>query len=175
MESNDEKKDSNKTSILKELLNFSQCIMKYFSTQSQDYLNLINFLEQITSELGNFSSKIKVPNKYEETSPDNLNLNSFYFFQKKMLDKMNTISAKIKKEVLIQLKNSKDEFESDNKNIFFALNTLIEDINTQQNFVDKKKAELKEENEKNNNQIKSKYEIYKEELKALNKLYSNAE
>ena len=175
MESNDEKKDSNKTSILKELLNFSQCIMKYFSTQSQDYLNLINFLEQITSELGSFYSKIKVPNRFEENSPENLNLNSFYFFQKKMLDKMNTISAKIKKEVLIQLKNSKDEFESDNKNIFFALNTLIEDINTQQNFVDNKKAELKEENEKNNNQIKSKYEIYKEELKALNKLYSNAE
>ena len=142
MNSHDENKENNKSLVLKELSNFSDTLTNYFSVESQDYLNLIIFIEQIASQLNEFS-KIKIPNKYDQNKPeDSLNLNSFYIFQKKILDKMKAIPTKIKDEIVSTLNKCKDEFESDNKMIFFSINEIIEELTTEHKLVDEKKKNL---------------------------------
>ena len=143
MNSPDGDQENNKSLVLKELSNFSDTLTNYFSVESQDYLNLILFIEQIASQLNEFSSKIKIPNKYDQNKPDDcLNLNSFYIFQKKILDKMKAIPIKLKDEILSTLNKCKDEFESDNKMIFFSLNEIIEELTTEHKLVDEKKSRI---------------------------------
>ena len=176
MDSHNENKKNNKPIIYEELLQFSEHITNYFAEESKDYLNLINFLNQISSTFKDMSSKIKIPNNFSTDRPDQLNLNSFYNFHKTILEKIKDIPNKINNDILSTLNKFKDEFESDNQNIFFALNTIIEDISTQQNFINKRKDELIKEKEKNKDYIKSlAYELYKKEMETFNKLYSNSE
>ena len=176
MDSHEENKKSNNSIIYEELLQFSELITSYFAEESKDYLNLINFLEQISSIYKDISSKIKIPKNFSMDRTDELNLSSFYSFHKKILEKIKDIPNKLNNDVLSTLNKFKDEFESDNKNIFFALNIIIEEISTQQNVINKRKDELIKEKEKNTDYHKSlAYELYKKEMEAFKKLYSNSE
>ena len=128
MESTSEKDGKNKSLIYDGLINFSETITTYFAGELQDFLGLITFIDQVSLELKEVSSKINLPKNYNPENPDNLNINSFYSFQSTILNNIKNIPDKINNEVLSVLKGFKDEFESDNKNIFFSLNSIIEDI-----------------------------------------------
>ena len=175
MDSHEDIKNNNSI-IYEELMQFSELITSYFAKESNDYLNLINFLEQISTTYKDIYSKIKIPNNFSRDRKDQLNLNSFYNFHKKILEKIKNIPNKLNNDVLSKLNKFKDEFESDNKNIFFAINIIIEDISTQQNVINKRKDELIKEKEKNKDYHKSlAYELYKKEMEAFKKLCSNSE
>jgi hypothetical protein len=140
-----------KIEILNELNNLSESITNYFAGQIQEFLGLTDFIEQMSSELRDFSSKVKLPKNYKPESPDNLDINPFYEVNSIFLSSMQVIPDKIDKEVLSLLKAFKEEFESDNKNVFFSLNSIIEEISSEQEVMKKIKSELDEEKKKNEN------------------------
>ena len=165
-----------KIEILNELNNLSESITNYFAGQIQEFLGLTDFIEQMSSELRDFSSKVKLPKNYKPESPDNLDINPFYEVNSIFLSSMQVIPDKIDKEVLSLLKAFKEEFESDNKNVFFSLNSIIEEISSEQEVMKKIKSELDEEKKKNENfQNSQKYEDYVKEKQNLIKIYSNSE
>ena len=158
MESSKVKNEDKKALIYKELILLLENITNYFSVESQDYLSLINFFEQLIAGYKEISEKIKIPKNFNFSNPDHLNLNSFYNFHSIFLNNIKEISEKIKTDILSTLKNYKEEFETDNKNLFFSLNSIIEDISHQDN-----------KTQKNNNNKN------KNEIEAINKVYMNAE
>jgi hypothetical protein len=165
-----------KIEILNELNNLSESITNYFAGQIQEFLGLTDFIEIMSSEFRDFSSKVKLPKNYKPENPDNLDIGPFYIFNSIFLDSMQIIPDKIDKEVLSILKAFKEEFESDNKNVFFSLNSIIEEISSENEIMKTLKNEVNEEKQKNANYQKSqKYEEYVKEKQNLIKIYSNAE
>ena len=117
-----------------ELISLLENITNYFAGQLQDYIGLINYLENISLEFKTFCSKIKLPKAYlENASKDNLGINCFYDFHCFLCGDFQNISEKIKTDILSPLQSFKVEFESDNKLIFFSLNSLIEQISSNKN------------------------------------------
>ena len=128
MEKNNE---NNEKIIYDELISLTESVTNYFAGQLQDYSGLINYMEQISSEFKSFFSKIKLPKGYlENKTQDNLSINCFYDFHCFLCSDFKIISEKIKTEILSPLQNFKAEFESDNKLIFFSLNSMIEKLNS---------------------------------------------
>jgi len=150
-----------KIEILNELNNLSESITNYFAGQIQEFLGITDFIEQMSSGFRDFSSKVKLPKNYKPENPDNLDINPFYAVNSIYLNSMQVIPDKIDKEVLSILKAFKEEFESDNKNIFFSLNSIIEEISSEQEIMKKIKSEVDEEKKKNENYQKSLSKIAK--------------
>ena len=164
------------TLICEELNQLTQILTNYYGAELQDYLGLISFFEKAISGFKEIYLKIKIPKNYNPNNSDFLDLNSFYSFQTSYLNKLKNIPDKIETDVLKTLKNFTDEFELDNKNILFSLSSIIEDISTQQNIVDKRKTEFEEEKKMKKDYKNSlKYELYVKEMEALSKLLSNSE
>ena len=172
----DLKDDNKKTLIYEELIKLAESFTNYFAGELQDFLGLITFFEQISSQIKEIVQKMKLPKNYKFDNPDYLFLKSLYYFHSSILDKLKEIPDKINTDVLSTLKNFKEEFESDNKNIYFSLNSIIENISNEQQTFNKIKKELDEEKSKNKDYKKSaKYELYAKEMDIMNKLYSKNE
>ena len=168
--------NKDKIEILNELNNLSESITNYYAGQIQDFIGITNFIEQMTSEFREFSSKVKLPKNYKPENPDYLDIGPFYDINSIFLNSLQIIPDKIDKEVLSILKSFKEEFESDNKNVFFSLNSIIEEISSEQEIIKKIKNEFDEEKKKNENYQKSpKFEEYVKEKQNLIKIYSNSE
>ena len=176
MKSSNEKNENNNNLIYEELKSFTEKISNYLDEKFKDFLDLINFLDKISSEFKEFSS-IKIPKNLDIQNNDtNLTNNTFYDFHSTIFNNIKTFSDKINNEILNQLKGFKDEFENDNKSIIFSLKLIEEEISTQQNVFNKQKDEFNEEKKKNKDYKNSdKYDLYKKEINAMNKLYSNSE
>ena len=174
---NEEKEKEKKQNLIKEdLINLTNSITNYFAQELQDYLSLITFFEQVCTQFQEISSKVKLPKNFNSSNPDYLSLKSFYNFHSLFLNNIREIPEKINSDVLSTLKNFKEEFEFDNKNIFFSLNSIIEEISSQENLLNKTKKELDEEKTKNKDyKNSSKYNAYKKEIENKNKLYSDIE
>ena len=128
------KNESKLNLILDELISLSESITNYFAGQLQDYLSLITYLQQLSSEFNSFGSKIKLPKSYTENkSPNNLGINSFFDLHSYLNNDIHQISEKINKNILTPLQSFKGEFESDNKLIFFSLNSIVEEISSKKN------------------------------------------
>ena len=176
METSDKKNENKINLIHEELIKLFENITNYFAVELQDYLGLINFFEQVSIGIKDISTKIKIPKTFNVNNPDFLNLNSFFNFHSLFLNNLNEIPDKINTDVLSTLKNFKEEFELDNKNIFFSLNTIIDEISNQKNILNKRKKEFEEEKNKNKDYKKSlKTELYTKEIDITTKLYSNHE
>ena len=176
METSDKKNENKINLIHEELIKLFENITNYFAVELQDYLGLINFFEQVSIGIKDISTKIKIPKTFNVNNPDFLNLNSFFNFHSLFLNNLNEIPDKINTDVLSTLKNFKEEFELDNKNIFFSLNTIIDEISNQKNILNKRKKEFEEEKNKNKDYKKSlKTELYSKEIDITTKLYSNHE
>ena len=118
--------------IYDELISLTENITNFFAGQLQDYTSLINYMEQISSEFNIFCSKIKLPKNYtEQKSQDYLGINCFFDCHCLLRSDFQTISEKIKADILAPLQDFKSEFESDNKLIFFSFNSMIEEISSQ--------------------------------------------
>ena len=168
--------NNKKIEILNELINLSESIANYFAGQIQDFIGISNFIEQRSSEFRDFSSKVNLPKNYKKENPDNLVLGPLYALNSAFLKSIQIIPDKIDKEVLSILKAFKEEFEFDNKNIFFSLNSIIKKISSENEIMKKIKNEFNEEKQKNENYKNSqKYEAYVKERQNLIKLYSNSE
>ena len=173
----DSKEDNKKLLIYEELIKLSDSLTNYFAGELQDYLGLITFFEQIKSQIKEIVHKISLPKNYKFDNPDYLNLRPLYSFHSSFLDELNEIEGKINNDVLCTLKDFKEEFESDNKNIYFSLNSIIEDISIQKNKLNQIEKELEKEKSKNNKEYKKseKYNLYEKEMDTMNKLYSKSE
>ena len=165
-----------KNNIYEELIKIFENITNYFAAEHQDYFDLLTFFEDISSELKDISSKIKIPKNINLNNPDYFNVDPFYSFHSLFLNNIKKISEKINIEVLSVLKNYKEEFEKDNKNILISLNSIIENIFDQKKALEKSKNEYEEEKLKNKdykNSLKS--DLYIKEMEKTNKIYSNNE
>ena len=173
----DSKEDNKKILIYEELIKLSDSLTNYFAGELQDYLGLITFFEQIKSQIKEIIHKISLPKNYKFDNPDYLNLRPLYSFHSSFLDELKEIEEKINSDVLCTLKDFKEEFESDNKNIYFSLNSIIEDISIQKNKLNQIEKEVEKEKSKNNKDYKKseKYNLYEKEMDAMNKLYSKSE
>ena len=165
MKINNHENESKKSLIYDELNKFSKIITNYFAQEIQDYLNLINFFEQVSSELKEIHRKIKIPKYLNKNNSDNLNLNSFYSFHSSFLNKLMDIPEKINVEIISTLKKCKEEFESDNRNVFISLSSIIEEISENKKNLDKGK----------NDKIGLKNEFDNEEIKNSSLFYSDIE
>ena len=117
-----------------ELISLIENLSNYIAGQLQDYNNLINYMEQMSSEYNSFLSKVKLPKTYSENkSNDNLGINTFFDYHCFLCGDFQTISEKIKTDIISPLQSFKSEFESDNKLIFFSLNSMIEEISNRKN------------------------------------------
>ena len=124
--------ENNLNIIYDELLSLTGNVTNYFAGQLQDYTGLINYMEQMSSEFKSIFSKIKLPKSYsEKKSQDYLGINCFFDFHCFLCGDFQAISEKIKTDIISPLQNFQSEFESDNKLIFFSLNSLIEEISNQ--------------------------------------------
>ena len=132
--------ENNLNIIYDELLSLTGNVTNYFAGQLQDYTGLINYMEQMSSEFKSIFSKIKLPKSYtEKKSQDYLGINCFFDFHCFLCGDFQEISEKIKTEIISPLQNFQSEFESDNKLIFFSLNSLVEEFSNQ-------KATIKDKN-----------------------------
>lgn len=132
--------ENNLNIIYDELLSLTGNVTNYFAGQLQDYTGLINYMEQMSSESKSIFSKIKLPKSYtEKKSQDYLGINCFFDFHCFLCGDFQEISEKIKTEIISPLQNFQSEFESDNKLIFFSLNSLVEEFSNQ-------KATIKDKN-----------------------------
>ena len=112
-----------------ELISLIENLSNYIASQLQDYNNLINYMEQMSSEYNSFLSKVKLPKTYSDKDcKDNLGINSFFDFHCFLCGDFQEISEKIRTDIICKLQSFKLEFESDNKLIFFSLNSIIEEI-----------------------------------------------
>lgn len=170
MKSFNEKND-NKNIIYEELISFSENIKIYYEGELKDYSNLINFIEQISTELKQISSKIKLPNDFSIEIPDKPNIISFYSFHSAIFWKFLSFSDKIDNEVLSQLKNYKQELEKNNHDIYKSMKTISDDISKQKNNINQRKNEYKNGDKKDNKKL----ELYKKEIESMNKLLSQSE
>ena len=126
--------ENNENMIYDELISLTENISNYFAGQLQDYIGLINYMEQVSSEFKILCSKIKLPKNYmENKSKDTLGINCFYDFHCFLCADFQAISEKIKTDILSPLQNFKAEFESDNKLIFFSINKMTEEISSKKN------------------------------------------
>ena len=117
-----------------ELISLIENLSNYIASQLQDYNNLINYMEQMSSEYNSFLSKVKLPKTYtDKDSKDNLGINSFFDYHCFLCGDFQAISEKIKTDIICKLQSFKLEFESDNKLIFFSLNSIIEEISSRKN------------------------------------------
>ena len=175
MKSN-EKDKTKKNTIYDELITIFEKITNYFAIEHQDFYDLLTFFEEISYELKEISSKIKIPKNINPNNPDYFNVDPFYNFHSSFLQNLKKISEKINTDVLSVLKNYKEEFEKDNKDILITLNSIIENIFAQQNNLEKAKNEYEEEKLKNKDYKNSlKNELYIKEIEKANKIYSNNE
>ena len=132
--------ENNLNIIYDELISLTGNVTNYFAGQLQDYTGLINYMEQMSSEFKSIFSKIKLPKSYtEKKSQDYLGINCFFDFHCFLCGDFQEISEKIKTEIISPLQNFQSEFESDNKLIFFSLNSLVEEFSNQ-------KATIKDKN-----------------------------
>ena len=132
--------ENNLNIIYDELLSLTGNVTNYFAGQLQDYTGLINYMGQMSSEFKSIFSKIKLPKSYtEKKSQDYLGINCFFDFHCFLCGDFQEISEKIKTEIISPLQNFQSEFESDNKLIFFSLNSLVEEFSNQ-------KATIKDKN-----------------------------
>ena len=176
MENINNEKEKHQNLIKEDLINLINTITNYFAQELQDYLSLITFFEQVCSQIQEISSKMKMPKNFNLANPDYFNLNSFYNFHSLFLTNLKDIPERINGDVLSTLKNFKEEFELDNKNTFFALNSIIEEIYNQENIISKAQKELDEEKNNNKDYKNSpKYKTYIKEIENKNKLYSSIE
>ena len=172
----DTKGQKEKNTIYEELIKIFENITNYFALEHQDYFDLLTFFEDISRELNEIFSKIKIPKNINPNNPDYLNVDPFYSFHSSFLNNIKQISEKINTDVLSLLKNSKDDFEKDNKNILILLNSIIESIFAQQNILEKVKNEYKEEKLKNKDYKNNlKCELYIKEMEKTNKIYNDNE
>lgn len=164
--------ENNEKIIYDELISLTENITNYFAGQLQDYFGLINYMEQLSLEFKTFSSKIKLPKGYlENKSKDNLAINCFYDFHCFLCSDFKIISEKIKSEILSPLQNFKAEFESDNKLIFFSLNSIIEEINSKKTSKSKESHDVFISNlELNFDKVKATFE--ESEIKKANFIYN---
>ena len=165
--------ENNEKIIYDELISLTENITNYFAGQLQDYSGLINYMEQLSSEFKTFSSKIKLPKGYlENKSKDNLSINCFFDFHCFLCSDFKVISEKIKSDILSPLQNFKAEFESDNKLIFFSLNSIIEKINSKKSTLKNKEStnEFISNLEKNFDKVKTTFE--ETEIKKADFIYN---
>ena len=127
------KNPENDINIIKEeLSSLTESITNYFAGQLQDYTSLINYMEQMSLEFKTVFSNIKLPKSYsEKKSQDYLGINCFFDFHCFLCGDLQEISEKIKTDIISSLQSFQSDFESDNKLIFFSLNSLIEEISNQ--------------------------------------------
>ena len=164
--------ENNINIIYDELLTLTENVTNYFALQLQDYTSLINYMEQMSLEFKSTFSKIKLPKSYsEKKSQDYLGINCFFDFHCFLCGDFQAISEKIKTDIISPLQNFQSEFESDNKLIFFSLNSLIEEISNQKIIIkDKSSAdEILTNIEKNFLNTKSTFE--KNEKKKTSFIY----
>jgi len=170
MKSFNEKND-NKNIICEELISFSENIKVYFEGELKDYSYLINFIEQISSELKQISSKIKLPNDSSKEIPDKMNIISFYSFHSNIFWKFLSFSDKIDKDILSQLKNYKQELEKNNNDIYSSIKSISDGISEQKNSLNQRKNEFESGDRKDN----KKYDLYIKEIESMNNLLSLSE
>ena len=133
--------ENNLNIIYDELLSLTGNVTNYFAGQLQDYTGLINYMEQMSSEFKSIFSKIKLPKSYtEKKSQDYLGINCFFDFHCFLCGDFQEISEKIKTEIISPLQNFQFEFESDNKLIFFSLNSLVEEFSNQKAIIKDKNS-----------------------------------
>ena len=164
-------KNDNKNIIYEELTSFSENIKAYFDGELKDYSNLINFIEQISTELKLISSKIKLPIDSNKEIPDKMNIISFYSFHSAIFWKFLSFSDKIDKDILSQLKNYKQELEKNNDVIYNSMKSIGDDISKQKNILNQRKNEFKNGDKKDNKNL----DLYKKEIESMNKLLSQSE
>ena len=116
----DSKEYNKKLLIYEELIKLSDSLTNYFAGELQDYLGLITFFEQMESQIKGIIHKISLPKNQKFENPDYLNLSTLYSFHSSFLDELNEIAGKINSDVLCTFKDFKEEFESDNKNIYLS-------------------------------------------------------
>ena len=76
----DLKDDNKKTLIYEELIKLAESFTNYFAGELQDFLGLITFFEQISSQIKEIVQKMKLPKNYKFDNPDYLFLKSLYYF-----------------------------------------------------------------------------------------------
>ena len=75
----DLKDDNKKTLIYEELIKLAESFTNYFAGELQDFLGLITFFEQISSQIKEIVQKMKLPKNYKCDNPDYLFLKSIIF------------------------------------------------------------------------------------------------
>ena len=155
----------------------------YFASELKDILSLIQYIDILPNEISGIFDKIKFFQNIK-----NENIKPFFKYHSNFLTQLENIALKTKNDVINPLLNFRSEFETNNKEIIFNLNSITEQIINQESLITKKYDEYLEEMKKletigNDSKkkkivtksIDEKYSIYNTQINNMNKIYKSCE